>query len=127
MNKDQIIHEIGSKLVKDIDGRKKGWAHLVIVANIENNDPEMTGFAYFENGEHEPYAPRDFSILRLLVDLRKAMATDDKVEPWQSALFRVDRDSEEIDAEFEYDKADRWAVTPKNVEQRAAELSPFKK
>jgi len=87
----------------------------------------MSGFAYLENGEHEPYAPRDFSILKLLVDLRNAMATDDKVDPWRSALLRVARDSSEIEAEFEYDKASRWAVTPGNSEQRAAELSPFKK
>ena len=125
MNKDQLIHEIGSKLVEDIGVRKVNWTHLVLVGIIEQDNPEMAGFVYM-NGEHEPVAPRDFSILRLLEKLRKAMAAADKKEPWCSCLIRINRATGAIDFEFEYDKVDRWAINLKNSEQRASELSPLK-
>ena len=126
MTKDQLIHEIGSKLAADIGSRKKDWAHMVLVGTIERDEPEISGFAYYKNGKHEPVAPRDFSILELLSKLRKTMAADDKNSPWRTSLIRVDRDSGEITFKFEYDKPGRWVINLKNSEERASELSPFK-
>src|ERR1700682_2096374 len=118
MNKDQLIHEIGSKLVEDIGARKKDWTQLVLVAQFEGDDPEMTGFAYFPNGESEPVAPKNFESLDLLVKLRDVMAVADKKPPWRAALIRIDRDTGEITFEFEYEKTDRWAITLRNSNER---------
>ena len=127
MNKDELIHEIGSKLVKDVGSRNRNWAHLVVVGRIERDQPQMTGLAYSMDGEHEPASPRDFDILDLLLELRNVMASADKKAPWRTSLIRINRDTGEVTFEFEYDKADRWAITSKNIKERAKELSPMKK
>ena len=126
MNKNKLIHDIGSKLIKDISPRRK-WDHLVLACRIEQDEPQMNGFAFTKDGKHVPVAPTDFDIPDLLLELRNSMAASDKKAPWLACLIRIERDSGEIDFEFEYDKAERWVITPGNVEQRALELSPFKK
>src|SRR4051794_14714267 len=123
MNKNQLIHEIGSKLVVDIGNDKKDWAHLVFSGRIERDEPQMNGFAYTRNGEHEPIAPTDFEVLDFLLELRDAMAATEKRQ-WRACLIRIDRASGAITFEFEYENASRWEITPKNVEERASELSP---
>lgn len=127
MTRDQLIHEIGTKLVEDIGSAGREFAHLVLAARIERDEPEMAGFAYTKDGDHEPVAPTNFDILDLLLELRNAMAAADKKPPWRAALVRIDGSTGEIAFEFEYDKPDRWAITPKNVGERAKELSPLKR
>jgi hypothetical protein len=127
MNKDQLIHEIGARLVADIGATKKDWAHLVLAGKIERNNRQITGFAYTQDGRHEPFAPTDFDILKLLLELRNAMATADQKPPWQATLIRIDRNTGEIKFDFEYDKPDRWLITPNNVSERANELNPVRK
>jgi hypothetical protein len=125
MNKEKLIHEIGSKIIEDIGSRKKNWTHLVLVGTVKRTgEPEMTGFAYFGDGKHAPAAPRDFDILELLDELREAMAVSDKTSPWLTSLIRIERETGEITIDFEYDDADRWEIDLENTDQRARELAP---
>jgi hypothetical protein len=127
MSKNQLVHKIGSKLVEDIGGRKKDWAHLVLVGRIEDDAAQMTGFVYYENGDFESVSPRESSILELLTELRRTIAAVDNKQPWLSCLIRIDRDTGEINFEFEYDKAGRWFISVNNSKQRAMELNPVKR
>jgi hypothetical protein len=123
MNKDDIIAEIGVRLGEDVGSRKPDWRDIVQSGIVLKNEPEMSGFVYFDAGKVQPISPHDFSILDLLVELRDVMAADRK-GIWQACLIRVNRASSEINFEFEYDSADRWRVTFQNNSRRAEEFRP---
>jgi hypothetical protein len=126
MNREQLIHETGKTLVEDIGSRKPSWAQLVLVATIEDDSTETSGFVYFEDGKYEPVSPRGFATSDLLEQLRKAMAKADRKAPWRACLIKIDRASGEVDIQFEYDQADRWAVNLKNSAKRAEEFRPLR-
>lgn len=126
MNKDQLIHEIGLRLVEDTGAESEDWAQVVLVVEIEGAEPAISGFVYDGAGSHEPFAPNDMETYELALQLRDAMASADKKSPWKAALIRIDRAAGEIDAEFEYKLADRWSINLNNSAQRAVELKPDK-
>ena|ERR1041384_1793143 len=126
MDRNQLIHQIGSKLVQDIGGRKKDWDRFAIVGEIEQDQTSMAGFWYDKHGEHEAVAPKDFTVLDDLAELRNAMAHVDRKPPWVACLIQVVRASGSIDFQFEYENAKRWAITFKNGDERAKEIRPDK-
>jgi hypothetical protein len=84
----------------------------------------MNGFCYTADGDAVPVSPRDFSIFDVLQELRDAMAKTDGKSPWIAALFRIERRTGKLDADFEYEQLERWAITPANVKARAREFAP---
>ena len=118
-----LLNRLANIVATDSSLLKDGWTHLVLVSVIDSGTPDMTGFCYAA-GKAVPVSPRDFSIFDVLEDLRRAMAAQDGGKPWVSALFRVDRASGKLVADFEYDNATRWSVTPQNVTERAKEFAP---
>ena len=48
----------------------------------------------------------------------------DGKKPWVAALFRIDRESEKLTAEYEYQRPERWEVTLDNSKARAQEFAP---
>jgi hypothetical protein len=126
MDKDQLIHDIGARLVADIGDQRPNWKHLVLAVRIDAKHSAMSGFAYYANGEYEPVAPKKFDISDGLVELRDALAAADKKPPWLACLIRIDRETGAIDFDFEYDRADRWDITFRNSKARAEELRPKK-
>jgi hypothetical protein len=91
---------------------------------IEAGTPDMTGFCYTSDGRAVPVSPTDFDIFDVIEQLRDAMVEVDAKKPWVAALFRIDRESGKLTAEYEYDRPERWAVTPENVKTRAREFAP---
>jgi hypothetical protein len=63
---------------------------------------------------------RDFSIFDVLQELRDTMA--DGKAPWIAALFRIERKTGKLNADFEYEHLERWSITPANVTARARSL-----
>jgi hypothetical protein len=96
---------------------------LVCRIDDEGDTDDVTGFCYTSGGRAVPVSPRDFDIFRVLGFLRGAMAEADANRPWLAAMFRFDRSAGKVTAEFEYDRSERWAVTPQNVKARALEFA----
>jgi len=124
MNKEQLIHEIGKTIIEDIGSHAPNWTHLVLVGTIEDGSIETSGFAYFKDGKHEPVSPRGFATAELLEKLQTAMAKNDRKAPWRTCLIQIDRKTAKVNFDFEYDRADRWAISLKNSNARAVELKP---
>jgi hypothetical protein len=124
MDRNQLIHEIGKTIIEAIGSRKPKWRHIVQVVTFEDGSSGINGFVYFEDGRHEPVTPRSFATTKLLEELRAAMAEVDRKAPWRCALIQIDRNTGEIKFDFEYDRADRWAITLQNSSARAIELPP---
>jgi hypothetical protein len=124
MNRDELIHGLAQAIAGDSALLVDGWEHLVLVSQIEDGTPDLTGFCYTGDGRAVPVSPEDFAIFDVIEALREAMAEVDDDRPWLAALFRVDRETGKVTAEFEYDKPERWAVTPDNAKARAQEFAP---
>ena len=124
MNRDQLILNLAEKVAGDAALLLDGWKHLVLVSVIEGDTPDMTGFCYTGDGRAVPVSPTDFTIFDVIEQLRDAMAEVDAKKPWVAALFRIDRESEKLTAEYEYQRPERWEVTLDNSKARAREFAP---
>jgi|SRR5882672_3755509 len=124
MDRDELMRKLAETVAGDAALLLNGWKHLVLISQIENDTPDLTGFCYTGDGRAKPVSPTDFAIFDVIEKLRDAMAEVDADRPWLAALFRVDRETGKVTAEFEYDRPERWVVTPDNVKARAREFAP---
>lgn len=142
--RDELIHDLADAIAGDATLLLKDWKQLVLVSQIEDGAPDLTSFCYTGDGRAILVTPSDFAIFDVIEALRDAMARADadgdttgsdeqdtkgdaKGEskgPWRAALFRLDRETGQLTAEFEYDRPERWLVTPANVKERAREFAP---
>ncbi|WP_343293270.1 hypothetical protein AAHN93_02205 [Vandammella animalimorsus] len=105
------------------------WRRLILVGVRGQGFASMSGFCFDAAGQAHPVAPRGQSV-RAMKRLAQAMAEADAAaagaaEPsrlWLSCLLRIGSDGP-FDADFEYADAQRWQITPANIEQRIAEFS----
>jgi hypothetical protein len=124
MDRDALIHRLAEAIAGDSELLLDGWTHLVLTSRIEHGMLNMNGFCYTDDGDAVPVSPRDFSIFDLLQELREDMAKADGKAPWIAALFRIERQTAKLDADFEYEQLERWSITPANVTARAREFAP---
>jgi hypothetical protein len=124
MDRDALLHRLGEMIAGDSELLLDGWTHLVLTSRVEDGMLNMNGFCYTADGDAVPVSPRDFSIFDVLQELRDAMAKTDGKSPWIAALFRIERRTGKLDADFEYEQLERWAITPANVKARAREFAP---
>jgi hypothetical protein len=125
MNRDELLRKLAETVADDDGLVLEGWRHLVLVSKMEAGTPDMTGFCYLADGRAIPVSPKEFAIFDVLEQLRDVMAAADAAgRPWLAALFRIASETGELTAEFEYERYDRWAVTPANAAQRAREFAP---
>lgn len=124
MDREALIHRLAETIAGDSELLLDGWTHLVLTSRVEDGMLNMNGFCYTDDGDAIPVSPRDFSIFDVLQELRDAMAKADGKAPWIAALFRIERQTGKLDADFEYEHIERWAITPANVKARALEFAP---
>jgi hypothetical protein len=124
MDRDALIHRLAETISGDSELLLDGWTHLVLVSRVEDGMLNMNGFCYTADGGAVPVSPRDFSIFDVLQELRDTMAKVDCKAPWIAALFRIERQTGKLNADFEYEHLERWAITPANVTARAREFAP---
>jgi len=124
MDRNALIRRLAETIAGDSELLLDGWTHLVLTSRIEDGMLNMNGFCYTADGDAVPVSPKDFSIFDLLQELRDAMAQADGKAPWIAALFRIERKTGKLNADFEYEHIERWAITPANVSARAREFAP---
>ena len=124
MDRDFLIQRLAETIAGDSELLLDSWTHLVLVSRVEDGMLNMNGFCYTADGDAVPVSPRDFSIFDVLQELRDAMAKADGKAPWIAALFRVERKTGKLNADFEYEHVERWAITRANVTARAREFAP---
>jgi hypothetical protein len=124
MDRNALIRRLAETIAGDSELLLDGWTHLVLTSRIEDGMLNMNGFCYTAEGDPIPVSPRDFSIFDVLQELREAMTSADGKAPWIAALFRIERKTGKLNADFEYEHIERWAITPANVTARAREFAP---
>jgi hypothetical protein len=119
----ESIQELATMLVDDPEIASREWDHLAVVATVSKGSSKASGFAYLHNGKAVPTGPANFEFLKKVEELRRAMHEPGK-EPWQAMLIRVDSSSGKFTADFEYERPDKWRISPANVREMAETLRP---
>lgn len=124
MTQDELIHQLGALLLSDPEVTTGEWQHVALVGVIEASETHITGFCYGRDGQVDSAAPRLFETIDVLQELRRVMAANSSTAPWRACLIRLERATNTITVEFEYDDPSRWLITFANRTQRAHELRP---
>lgn len=95
------------------------WQRYALVARFEDGVTRLNGFAYDAQGGYRPATPTGFEVNDRLDALRETTRVAGGA-PWGACVVRIDRATQEISVEFEYDHPERWNVTPQNYAGIAA-------
>lgn len=122
-DRDELLRRLATVIAGDRELVLPGWSHLALVSVVEAGTPDLTGFCYRPGERSRSVAPSDFALFDVLEELRDATAGLDG-RLWVTCLLRIDAATGGLEADFEYDDPARWAVTPANRDERAAQLAP---
>ena len=119
MNQDELLVALCKTLLAETE-RQPGWSKLIMVGEMDGGSAGMAGYSFDLSGQWKATSPRGGESLDLLEQLHEAMtAASPTGRPWLACLLRIGNNGE-VGADFEYDDAERWAINPRNLEQRIA-------
>lgn len=127
MTKDELLRAVAEAILANERMATDGWRRIVVLAGIEDDGGTwIAGMAYDVDGADRAIVPGDPDPMPLLGQLRETMAQDDGKRPWLACVIRLDRRGEDVDmdCEFEYHDAERWAITPHNHEEMVDQFRP---
>lgn len=108
----ELLAELGSLIVGSQDVAGEDWSSLAVVA-IRDGGWSVSGLLYVDGDDDAtPFLP-DEEFDDLVRDFYDATLVEDK-PGWLSCLIQVKRADMQMRIAFEYDDADRWAMTPYN-------------
>jgi hypothetical protein len=94
------------------------WQGVVIAGVVADGWRSLSGYAFDAAGQEEAVAPRGGVAMRYLQALNDDMF-EDTGRRWKSCLL-IMRHGTTFSAEFEYDDAGRWAISPGTLEAQIA-------
>ncbi len=118
MDKNALIHELGAAILNNPKVAGHPWQRYALVARLDAQQSKLNGFAYDALGAYQPVTPKGIEVHDKLAALREATRVDGK-QPWGACVVRIDRATQKITVDFEYDHPERWDVTPQNVAEVA--------
>lgn len=118
MTKDELIVEIGRLIVADRKASARPWDSYALIAYYDGGVSKLNGFRYRGDGPGEPATPEAFELEDRLDELREATRVEGK-EPWGACVFRLDHAGAKATADFVYEDAESWNVTPANAAEIA--------
>ena len=123
MDKDQLVAEIARLIVDDRKVAAHPWEKYALIAFHGDGVSKLNGFRYVGEGAGEPATPAAFEIEDRLEELREVTRVDGK-PAWNACIFRLNRASNHVSADFAYDDAVEWEVTPATATAIAARARP---
>ncbi|HVI58122.1 MAG TPA: hypothetical protein VM619_04500 [Luteimonas sp.] len=123
MDKDALILEIGRLLVADRKVAAQPWDRYALVAWHGEGTSTLNGFRYLGDQPGQPATPESLEIEDLLDALREATRVEGRA-PWRACVVRLDKVAGKATAEFAYEDADAWRVTPASAAEVARRARP---
>lgn len=122
MSKDELLVDLCQHMLREFE-LIPGWRKLIAVGRVGAGHTGLFGYSFDLTGHWEAGSPDGFETLHALKKLNHAMAAESPTgRPWLCCLLRIGNNGE-VGADFEYDDAERWAINPRNLEQRIAEFA----
>lgn len=123
MDKDQLIAEIARLIVDDRKVAAQPWDKYALISFHGHGVSKLNGFRYRGSEAGEPATPESFEIEDRLEDLREATRVDGK-PAWNACVFKLDRAGNHVSADFAYEDAGEWEVTPATATAIAERARP---
>ncbi len=122
LSKEQLLTAICQSILSET-APIEGWSKLMMIGKASDSSASLGGYSFDATGQWQAVSPRGGKTLELLRQLNATMAADSPTQrPWVACLLRIGRNGE-VGADFEYEDANRWAVTPRTLNQRIQELA----
>jgi len=83
----------------------------------------LYGYIFKEDGDWEARVPSGFDVLDAFIELQAAMERQTG-KKWLRALIHINRETTEINIQFEYDDPTRWQIVPSKLEESVNALRP---
>lgn len=124
-DKDALVRGIGELLVRDIATAGHDLDGYALIADYAGDARRISGFGY-RDGEAPraatPQAALD-TIGARLDELREATRVDGQA-PWTVCVIQLRRAGGRLHAEFVYDDAAQWEITPATLAEVAERARP---
>ena len=118
---DQSLVRIGAMIVQDERYVGRDWDGIAVVALVDDDSVDMTGFVYDADGKASPGTPRNPDLMDELEDFRRTTGANGK---WGAVLLQIRKPAMTVKVRFEYDDPKKWKVTPTNMESLKDEFRP---
>ncbi|MFM9829122.1 MAG: hypothetical protein ACKVOB_10340 [Sphingomonas sp.] len=116
----ELLADLGSLIVGSQEVAGEAWSSLAVVA-IRDGGWSVSGLLYVEGDDDAtPFLP-DEEFDDIIRDFYDATLVEGK-PGWLSCLIQINRDGMQVRITFEYENADRWAMTPGNRAELIAAL-----
>ena len=122
--KNSLVIELCRALLSDNGIVGQGdWKKLVVVGMTGQGYSRMFGYRFDMHDDWEAISPDEGEPQDILKRLQQVMLEESPTgRAWVACLIRLGSDGS-YGIDFEYEDVQRWAVSPKNLEQRIAEFA----
>ena len=123
--KDALIRGIGELLLRDIATAGHELDGYALIASYGDGTRRISGFGYRDGQAPVAATPKGEldTIGARLDDLREATRVDGQ-DPWTVCVLQLRREGGRLHAEFVYDDAARWEITPATLADIAERARP---
>lgn len=117
-----LIRGIADGINQELDRVAPGWETAAVVFEFED-DNASGNFGYaFLSGGRKPFALDDAELEASVSALRGMMPMGTRF--WIRGLFQLFRGVNALPMQFEFDRPDRWAISPSSVDRDIEALRP---
>lgn len=125
-DKDALVRGIGELLLRDIATAGHDLDGYALIASYaDDGTRRISGFGYRDGEPPRAATPKtDIDTIGARLDeLREATRVEGK-DPWAVCVIQLLRAGGKLHAEFVYDDAARWAITPETLAEVAERARP---
>ncbi|TWT22401.1 hypothetical protein FQY83_05060 [Luteimonas marina] len=125
-DKDALVRGIGELLLRDIATAGHDLDGYALIASYDDDGTRrISGFGYRDGEPPRAATPQTEvdAIGARLDELREATRVDGR-EPWTVCVIQLLRAGGRLHAEFVYEDAERWAITPETLAEVAERARP---
>src|SRR5690554_2547107 len=123
MDSNALITAIGQAIVSDPKVDAEPWDGYALIASYTGAGRTLSGFRYRDGEPPEPATPRSAELDERIDALRIATQVEGK-DPWGACVIRIVSATGKITADFAYEAADRWDITPDTLADVAERARP---
>ena len=123
MDSNDLIMQIGRKIVSDPKVDAEPWDGYALIASYGDDRRVLSGFRYRDGQPPEAATPESRELGDDFDALREATRVDGK-DPWGACVIRIVSATGKITADFAYEAADQWDIGPATLAEVAERARP---
>ena len=123
MDSNDLIMQIGRKIVSDPKVDAQPWDGYALIASYDEDRRVLSGFRYRDGQPPEAATPESRELGDDCDALREATCVDGK-DPWGACVIRIVSATGKITADFAYEAADQWDIGPATLAEVSERARP---